>query len=292
MIVALNSPEGKIRLEEVCANAENRECCGIQKEIVESFRKQRGNTVCRLASMAVVLTARNRNLANKKKNGKGRSSPRESSLPPMFQDVNPSDDCFVDEDDVHPMTMSKTVLSSNGVNDENFHPATNLTKVIVSEEKIRTHGMTLDQIRDLAESLPTTKQAIAFSPAIIDTGKTMELGVKGAGSEHNSQRQNLTGPLHLRELFVRLLSEPSSETGIVLNYHMSTLGQVPFGGHLSPVAACDPSSDLVLVMDVWHTQTEPVWAEIETIWKAIVEVDSESSKPRGLLQVVHDSEAE
>jgi hypothetical protein len=69
---------------------------------------------------------------------------------------------------------------------------------------------------------------------------------------------------------------------------MTTLGQVPFGGHLSPIAAYHQRTDTVLIMDVWHTKTEPVWATIENIWNAIsISKDEESQKLRGLLLIKH-----
>mmetsp|Transcript_5168 Transcript_5168/g.12473 ORF Transcript_5168/g.12473 Transcript_5168/m.12473 type:complete len:110 (-) Transcript_5168:502-831(-) len=96
---------------------------------------------------------------------------------------------------------------------------------------------------------------------------------------------------------------------------MSTMGQTPFGGHLSPVAAYHEPSDSILVLDPWHTQTEPFWGSLCGVWKAMGGganvaagdggsnddgsvssgssnnnnniLDPESQKPRGLLKVVH-----
>ena len=272
MLVPLESSEGRVRLQRACNNLKYQgRVCAIQKEIVESFRKQRGNTVCGLASLAIVLTARNLAAITSKEQGKTLSLPEEQSI--SINLVDPSSDCFVDEDDVFPMAFKATTRSAT---------------TIVSNEKIRTLGMTLEQARALAEALPTTKRAITFSPATTVSRKMIDESKTKEAVNSNELRRNLTGPSDLRDLLVEFLSEPPLRTGIVLNYHMSTLGQVPFGGHLSPVAAYDASSDSILVMDVWHTQTEPVWASIETVWKSILEIDTESLEPRGLLRVVHD----
>ena len=231
MLIPLNSLEGKQRLEE--STRGNGNGCVLQREIVDSFRKQRGNTVCGLASLAVVLTARTRSL---KDNG-----------------------LFVDEDDVYPLTL------------ESQHD-------IVSEEKIRKSGMTLDQVRDLTEALPTTDRAIACFP-----------GTSPSTSKYQTMLHELED---LRELVLCVLSKPTNREALVLNYHMSTLGQIPFGGHLSPIAAYHSASDSLLVMDVWHTRTEPIWAPLEDVWTAISHMDSESQRARGVLHLVHATDSE
>ena len=133
-------------------------------------------------------------------------------------------------------------------------------------------------VRDLAEALPTTDQAIACFP---DT------------SPSTSQYQTmLQGLQDLRDLVVGALSKPTHREALVLNYHMSTLGQVPFGGHLSPIAAYHSASDSLLVMDVWHTQTEPIWAPLDDVWTAISHIDGESQRARGVLHLVHTTDSE
>ena len=69
---------------------------------------------------------------------------------------------------------------------------------------------------------------------------------------------------------------------VLLNYHMSTLGQRPFGGHVSPVAAYHAPTDSFLVMDTWP-RTEPVWAPARRLWDAAVHVDDKSGRSRGLV---------
>ncbi len=241
MLVPLNSLEGTQRLEESVRGNSNG--CVLQQEIVDSFRKQRGNTVCGLASLAVVLTARKKSLA------------KENKPTLLMKD----DNLFVDEDGVYPLTRESSCE-------------------IVAEEKIRKSGMTLDQVRNLVEALPTTDRVIAYFP--------------GTGPSTNQQQTMLHKLLDLRELVVRVLSKPTHREALILNYHMSTLGQVPFGGHLSPVAAYHSDSDSLLVMDVWHTQTEPIWAPLQDVWTAISKVDDESQRPRGILHLVHAAEGD
>lgn len=326
MLVPLNSPEGTKRLEEASAESsgDRRGCdnsgdntndttmnintvcsSAVQQDVIESFRKQRGNTVCGLASLAVLLTARKKSLQTTTTTttptttttaipampATGENTKKEETSDSNDNDNDNSNDddcCFVDEDDVYPLVSSTVVMppiiASNNNND----------KVVVSEEDIRTSGMTLDQVRALAEALTTTEKAIAFSPAAtmipVEEHNTNTKDIKNSSNNRQTTTTLLEGPHQLRTLVSNVLSEhPSSKQGLVLNYHMSTLGQVPFGGHLSPIAAYHSRSDSILVMDVWHTHTEPVWASVECVWKAISGIDPSSGLPRGLLKLVHHS---
>jgi len=334
MLVPLNSLEGTKRLEEASSenngdrcgcdnisnnnddtnsngnnnNTSNNSFCSsaVQQHIIESFRKQRGNTVCGLASLAVLLTARLKSLETTTTTttpttaipaipARAKNTEKEKTFG-INDNSNTNNSnhndvcCFVDEDDVYPMvTIVAQEPSIAVINDENNNAVT----VIVSEENIRTSGMTLDQVRALAEALPTTEKAIAFSPAAIIV-PVEEHNIKNTSNNRPSSSTTRTtlleGPHKLRRLVSNALSEhPSSKQGLVLNYHMSTLGQVPFGGHLSPIAAYHSRSDSILVMDVWHTHTEPVWASVGCVWKAILGTDPSSGLPRGALKVVHHS---
>ena len=71
---------------------------------------------------------------------------------------------------------------------------------------------------------------------------------------------------------------------VVLNYHMSTAGQTPFGGHFSPLGAYHARSRRFLVLDVWP-DTEPAWLDGEALLAAMRHVDDESGQSRGWLHV-------
>ncbi len=244
MLVPLNTPEGKDRLEE--SNH-------FQQEMVDAFRKQRGSTTCGLASLAVLLTARNRCLVQKQASDPSNSRANRTAL---------YDQSFVTEDDVYPMAES----NNNGV--------------IVSDHKIRTSGMTLDQLRCLANPLPETKKAIVYRVQLED-GQDQYNATQVTPTEWI-----LWGKEVLREQLKFTLKHPASQKGLILNYHMTTLGQEPFGGHFSPLAAYHVDSDSVLILDVWP-ETEPVWAPLTKVWDAMMKPDPESNAPRGLLKVVH-----
>eukprot|EP00656_Telonema_subtile_P009814 TRINITY_DN14642_c0_g1_i2.p1 TRINITY_DN14642_c0_g1~~TRINITY_DN14642_c0_g1_i2.p1 ORF type:complete len:236 (+),score=52.06 TRINITY_DN14642_c0_g1_i2:124-831(+) len=86
------------------------------------------------------------------------------------------------------------------------------------------------------------------------------------------------------EEFFRQVLEALADPGrrVLLNYHMSTLGQEPFGGHVSPVVAYHQGTESLLIMDTWP-QTEPVWAARCSVWAAVCHVDGVSKRSRGVV---------
>ena len=81
-----------------------------------------------------------------------------------------------------------------------------------------------------------------------------------------------------------LLASLRGEGLVLLNYHMTTAGQAPYGGHFSPLAAYHARSRRFLVLDVWP-DTEPSWLDADALVAAMRAVDSESGLPRGWLHV-------
>ena len=74
-------------------------------------------------------------------------------------------------------------------------------------------------------------------------------------------------------------------TAILLNYHMGTAGQRPFGGHISPLGAYHRESRRLLVLDVWP-QTRASWLCEDALWAAMCATDPESGRSRGWLSIV------
>ena len=123
---------------------------------------------------------------------------------------------------------------------------------------VEAAGVTLDELHKMASSIPQLQPATSFY--------SEEMG---------------GGVDELRSVICGALSRDGEER-VLLNYHMSTLGQTPFGGHVSPVAAFHRPSDSFLIMDTWP-QTEPVWAPARRIWEATTHVDKSSNRSRGLV---------
>ena len=75
-----------------------------------------------------------------------------------------------------------------------------------------------------------------------------------------------------------------SVTGVIVNYHLASLGYTELHGHFSPLAAYHAESDRFLVMDVWW-YTPPAWVETKKLFRAMSTRDDGSHMPRGMLHI-------
>lgn len=85
-----------------------------------------------------------------------------------------------------------------------------------------------------------------------------------------------------RGLLRRSLSDPDDR--LLVNYHRPSLGQQG-GGHISPLAAYDPTGDRVLILDVARYRYPAVWVSTEALWRSIRTVDPDSGVSRGLVRI-------
>ena len=85
-----------------------------------------------------------------------------------------------------------------------------------------------------------------------------------------------------RLLLRRNLANPTDR--ILANYDRRALGQAG-GGHISPLAAYDPRSDRVLILDVARYRYPAVWVAGPDLWRAVRSLDSSSGRSRGLLLI-------
>jgi hypothetical protein len=85
-----------------------------------------------------------------------------------------------------------------------------------------------------------------------------------------------------RALLRRSLQDPRDR--LLVNYLRSALGQVG-GGHISPLAAYDPASDAVLILDVARYRYPAVWVNAADLWRAMATKDAGSGRSRGLLLI-------
>jgi len=85
-----------------------------------------------------------------------------------------------------------------------------------------------------------------------------------------------------------LIHEIKEYGGMILNYDMSTLGQVPGRGHFSlAVAIAKPTNsvekqDYLLLLDPWP-ETPIAWVPVEAMFKAMQTIDAATGKYRGCL---------
>lgn len=88
------------------------------------------------------------------------------------------------------------------------------------------------------------------------------------------------------ETFRRKARENLSRAGdyVLVNYQRSVLGQIE-GGHISPLAAYNASSDRFLILDVAAYRYPPVWVSTADLWQAMNTVDPTSRRTRGFVMV-------
>lgn len=71
---------------------------------------------------------------------------------------------------------------------------------------------------------------------------------------------------------------------LVVNYGRAQLGEKG-GGHISPIAAYDPSADMALLLDVADYKYPPHWVGVAKLFAAMDTPDSESHRSRGWVEV-------
>ena len=133
--------------------------------------------------------------------------------------------------------------------------------------KVRRCGMTLPEVVELAAGIVdglTAHPHHLHQPA------------RGDGGDGASARDDALAPL--------LAALRAPDARVLLNYHMTTAGQPPFGGHFSPLAAYHAPSRRFLVLDVWP-DTEPCWVDADRLCAAMRAVDNESGLPRGWVHI-------
>jgi hypothetical protein len=120
---------------------------------------------------------------------------------------------------------------------------------------VSRRGMTLDQLSTVLAQFPVTVQKYRANDLTLD---------------------------QFRKLVRTTVN--SSDAFALLNFKRDSIGQVG-GGHWSPLAAFDASSDSALLMDVARYKYPPVWTPIAQLYQAAREIDRESGLARGVLVV-------
>lgn len=85
-----------------------------------------------------------------------------------------------------------------------------------------------------------------------------------------------------REVVARNLSRPGDY--LIVNYDREILGQEG-AGHISPLAAYDGETDMVLVMDTAAYRYPQTWVPLDRLYDAMATKDSGSDRMRGYVEV-------
>lgn len=158
-----------------------------------------------------------------------------------------------------------TALNSLGIREPAaavFHPYRRVTQdslftaenlAVKSYSAVQIAGLTLEQLAHFARNLGTEAEATHADEMSADV---LRIRIRAA------------------------LADTSRR--VVLNYSRIPLGQLG-DGHISPAAAYDAASDSVLILDVARYKYPPVWVPIAMLHTAMLRIDTDSGRPRGLL---------
>jgi hypothetical protein len=85
------------------------------------------------------------------------------------------------------------------------------------------------------------------------------------------------------DLRAALIAMENGNTGFAAaNFHLDVFyGDGVDIGHFSPIGAYDPARDLVLMLDVYKKDYEPMWAPLPRLAKAMATLSRETGEPRG-----------
>lgn len=72
---------------------------------------------------------------------------------------------------------------------------------------------------------------------------------------------------------------------MIVNWRRDVIGEEGQVGHLSPISAYDPASEMVLILDVAAHVYPKTWVPISTLFAAMDTVDSDGGKKRGWVEV-------
>jgi len=129
------------------------------------------------------------------------------------------------------------------------------TSKISSAKVISRRGMNLEKLGKLLESYDV--KAKVYHAADIDISQ-------------------------FRRLVTDNLKQPNNF--VIVNYLRKSIGQEQ-GGHISPIAAYDQSTDRFLILDVSRYKYPPVWVKAEELWQAISTIDFDGGKTRGFVLI-------
>ena len=221
------------------------------------FERQSGDTMCGPATIAIAMRA---SIAAGDKMG---SAGREGSLRrTAMQILKPTKACHT------PASPASGVESQASIEIDEELVLSSQTVLAVHRVRAPGVGMTLEGLHQMLLSLDVNSAEAVYArgPNCASGSQTTAAGEIAA--QHHG----------LDELRTCLRAAP--QRVVLLNYHMSTAGQRPYGGHFSLVAAYHHESDRFLVLDVWP-RTGPCWISGPRLWAALVSTDTDSGRSRG-----------
>ncbi len=129
------------------------------------------------------------------------------------------------------------------------------TQQVVSPEVVSRRGMTLAQLSGLLASHGA--KVNVYYGADVDLKQFVSLATKNLATRDNF---------------------------MIVNYLRKSIGQES-GGHISPIAAYNQTTDRFLILDVSRYKYPPVWVKAIDLWQAMRTYDRDAGKSRGFVLV-------
>ncbi|QEX15174.1 hypothetical protein FRZ44_04540 [Hypericibacter terrae] len=130
------------------------------------------------------------------------------------------------------------------------------TEAVIPADTIREMGMTLDQLGAFIATQPVAVEVHHAADSSLDVFRA-------------AARDYLSKPGHF----------------VVVNYLRKAIGQEK-GGHISPLAAYDGTSDRFLILDVARYKYPPVWVTAADLFAAMNTIDSDNeNRSRGYVLI-------
>lgn len=134
----------------------------------------------------------------------------------------------------------------------------------LSLQQVEQSGLTLQEFRNLAQCRGLAAQ-------------TTYVG----GSDEKTGLQQFREAVHQACVEEATHDEEEAvDTVLVASYCRKVLGQTGTG-HFSPIAAYDPATDQVLILDTARFKYGAHWTTLELLYDAMKPIDSDSGKSRG-----------
>ena len=308
-LVPLGSDEGHVMLREADVRDD---------ALIRYWSPQVGSTACGVRSLAMCLAAAGHCLSSNNDGGDGNNDDNQRFGEAKYGgvDVQAKKARVISSKKVN--ATGQGGCSSDGSGDEGSNPEGYLMGPYrrgtggPSAAKVRSSGMTLDELVELALDLPGVANAQAHRPScgtaecrhgVVD--RVASSAVASPLDSVSGLRERLLGTLHDNKAAAASVAahDPTAHgltagaaaashhrrhrrraraSFAVVNYHMAVLGQGrDWGGHFAPVGAYHRATDAFLILDTWP-DTEPVWAPTAELFAAVATDDAESCLPRGV----------
>jgi len=150
----------------------------------------------------------------------------------------------------------------------------------IDMESVKKSGVTWNQFLCLAHCQGLQSERFLASESSVEDFRAAVKGVCIEQNEPTSSSSEEETPCESKSKCVK--DDKSSKKILVATYNRGTLNQTG-DGHFSPIAAYDPISDKVLILDVARFKYGPHWVSLPLLFDAMIPCDPATNQSRGFI---------